>query len=66
MMRRQAKYRDPRDMNVMARLFGEKQCVIRTLDLMRVEYRDYFDFEEYVDESGNIIIRSVLKVRKDD
>lgn len=64
--RRQAKYREPMDVEVVAAAYGRKRCVLRTLELMQAEYRDYFDFEESRDEHGNIIVRSTLKVRKDD
>ncbi len=64
--RRLGEYRDPRDVYDAAVRWGQKQCVLRSTELLRSEGRDYFDFDVYVDDRDNIIVRSTLKVRKDD
>lgn len=64
--RRLVKYRDRRDVDEVSRAWARKQCVLRTMELLRSMPRDYFVFEDYKDDSGNIIVRSTLKVLKDD
>lgn len=64
--RRLEKYRDRRDVEDVSRAWARKQCVLRTLELLRSMPRDYFCFEDHKDGSGNIIVRSTLKVLKDD
>jgi len=64
--RRLGEYRDPGDVYDAAVRWGQKQCVLRSVELLRSESRDYFDFDVYVDDRDNIIVRSTLKVRKDD
>jgi hypothetical protein len=64
--RRLGEYRDPRDVYDAAVRWGQKQCILRSVELLRSESRDYFDFDVYVDDRDNIIVRSTLKVRKDD
>lgn len=66
MGRRLAKYRDGRDVLDVARAWARKQCVLRTVAMLQSMPRDYFVFEDYKDDSGNIIVRSTLKVLKDD
>ena len=64
--RRLAKYRESGDARDAAVRWGQRQCVYRSLDLLRSESRDYFIFEESENERGDIIVRSTLKVLKDD
>ena len=64
--RRLAHYRAEADVRDAAIRWGERRCMFRTLELLRSTYRDYIIFEHYEDEKGNIIVRSTLKVLKDD
>ena len=64
--RRLEKFRDRRDVDEVSRAWARKQCVLRTVALLQSMPRDYFCFEDYKDDSGNIIVRSTLKVLKDD
>ena len=64
--RKLEKYRDRRDVDEVSRAWARKQCVLRTLAMLQSMPRDYFVFEDYKDDSGNIIVRSTLKVLKDD
>lgn len=64
--RKLEKYRDRRDVDDVSRAWARKQCVLRTVAMLQSMPRDYFVFEDYKDDSGNIIVRSTLKVLKDD
>lgn len=64
--RKLEKYRDRRDVDEVSRAWARKQCVLRTLAMLQSMPRDYFVFEDYKDDNGNIIVRSTLKVLKDD